>query len=273
MHHLCLQEWYKPITGELVLTNHGITRYAPFMRAFYHEVLELRRMSESDVVAYRASLDETRVRGSNVPKPLKTWAHAGLHSQVSETLRNSSYPRPMPIQAQALPAIMSGRDCLGIAKTGAGKMLAFLLPMLRHVMDQTELEEGDGPIGLVLTSERERAIQICKELKKFRNVGVGCTAVYAGSRGEVRMQAGELERGTEVVVCTPRSIIEMLFRRSMEGKEITNLRRVTYLVMDDTDRMLDMGLEPQVMNIISNVRPERQTVMFSATLSPLVRAP
>lgn len=77
-----------------------------------------------------------QVRGKNVPKPVKNWNQCGLSSRLLEVLRKLEYHKPMPIQAQAVPAIMSGRDCIGIAKTGSGKTLAFLLPMLRHIKDQ-----------------------------------------------------------------------------------------------------------------------------------------
>lgn len=77
-----------------------------------------------------------QVRGKNIPKPVKNWNQCGLSSRVLEVLTKAGYAKPMPIQAQALPAIMSGRDCIGIAKTGSGKTLAFVLPMLRHIKDQ-----------------------------------------------------------------------------------------------------------------------------------------
>ena len=77
-----------------------------------------------------------QVRGKDIPKPVRNWNQCGLSSRVLEVLRKAGYARPMPIQAQALPAIMAGRDCLGIAKTGSGKTLAFVLPMLRHIKDQ-----------------------------------------------------------------------------------------------------------------------------------------
>ncbi len=79
------------------------------------------------------------MRGKNIPKPVQNWFQCGLSSRVLELLQKSGFAKPMPIQAQALPAIMSGRDCIGIAKTGSGKTLAFVLPMLRHIKDQASL--------------------------------------------------------------------------------------------------------------------------------------
>jgi len=246
---------------KLAQVDHSEVNYAPFRRNFYREVPELARMSDTEVESYRKQLDEIKVRGKDVPKPLRNWNQAGLTGRVAEVIRRAGFERPLPIQAQAVPVIMGGRDCIGIAKTGSGKTLAFVLPMIRHVKDQPPLVEGDGPVALVMAPTRELVNQISKEVKRFaRAAGLNCTAVYGGSG--VANQISELKRGTEIVVCTPGRMIDILATGT--GK-ITNLRRVTYLVMDEADRMFDMGFEPQIMRIVNNVRPDRQTVLFSAT--------
>ncbi|KAI5013268.1 hypothetical protein ZWY2020_028222 [Hordeum vulgare] len=156
---------------------------------------------------------------------------------------------------------MSGRDCIGVAKTGSGKTLAFVLPMLRHVKDQPPAAPGDGPIGLVMAPTRELVVQIYSDIKKFSKAfDVNCVAVYGGCA--VAQQIGELKRSAEIVVCTPGRMIDVLCTSA--GK-ITNLRRVTFLVLDEADRMFDMGFEPQITQIVQNTRPDRQTVLFSAT--------
>jgi ATP-dependent RNA helicase DDX46/PRP5 len=196
-----------------------------------------------------------------VPKPIKTWVQSGLTSKLLDTIRKLAFEKPMPIQAQALPIIMSGRDCIGIGKTGSGKTLAFVLPMLRHVKDQPPVVPGDGPIGLIMAPTRELVGQIHSDIKKFSKVlGINCVAIYGGSG--VAQQISELKRGAEIVVCTPGRMIDILCTSS--GK-ITNLRRVTFLVMDEADRMFDMGFEPQITRVVQNTRPDRQTVLFSAT--------
>jgi ATP-dependent RNA helicase DDX46/PRP5 len=106
-----------------------------------------------------------QVRGLNCPRPIKNWTQAGLSQKVLDVLVKSALERPLPIQAQALPIIMSGRDCIGIAKTGSGKTLAFVLPMLRHVKDQPPLAHGDGPIALIMAPTRELVVQIAKVRK------------------------------------------------------------------------------------------------------------
>lgn len=99
---------------------------------------------------YREELENIKVRGKGCPKPIKTWAQSGCSRAVLDILKQHGYEKPTPIQAQAIPAILSGLDVIGIAKTGSGKTLAFLIPMLRHILDQPPLEEMDGPIGMYI---------------------------------------------------------------------------------------------------------------------------
>lgn len=123
---------------------------------------------------------------------------------------------------------------------------------------QPLLTPGDGPIALVLAPTRELAVQIQQECTKFgSNSRIRNTAIYGGApKGP---QIRDLQRGVEIVIATPGRLIDMLETQK------TNLRRVTYLVMDEADRMLDMGFEPQIRKIVSQIRPDRQTLMFSAT--------
>lgn len=245
---------------KLSLVDHSKIEYPPFRKNFYIEVKEISRMSAEEVSAYRKQL-ELKIHGKDVPKPIKTWHQTGLSSKMLDTIKKLNYEKPMSIQAQALPVIMSGRDCIGIAKTGSGKTLAFVLPMLRHIKDQPPLMSGDGPIGLIMAPTRELVQQIHSDIKKFARVmGLTCVPVYGGSG--VAQQISELKRGAEIVVCTPGRMIDIL---CTSGGKITNLRRVTYLVMDEADRMFDMGFEPQITRIVQNTRPDRQTVLFSAT--------
>jgi hypothetical protein len=218
---------------KLGAVDHAAISYPPFRKNFYIEVPELARLSESEVAALRAELDGIKVRGRGPPKPLRAFTQAGLAGRVLEALRKRGYERPLPIQAQALPVIMSGRDCIGIAKTGSGKTLAFVLPLLRHMKDQPPLASGEGPIGLIMAPTRELVQQIAKEVKAFaKPAGMTCVAVFGGSG--VANQITELKRGAEVVVATPGRLIDLL---ATSNGRITNLRRVTYLVMDEADRM------------------------------------
>ncbi|KAF2310270.1 hypothetical protein GH714_007522 [Hevea brasiliensis] len=240
---------------KLSVVDHSKIDYKPFWKNFYIDVKEISRMAPEEVAAYRKQL-ELKIHGKDVPKPVKTWHQTGLASKILETVRKFNYERPMPSQAQALPIIMSGRDCIGIVKTGSGKTLAFVLPLLRHIKDQPPVETGDGPIGLIMAPTRELVQQIHSDIKKFAKIlAIRCVPVYGGSG--VAQQISELKRGTEIVVCTPGSMIDIL---CTSGGKITNLRRVTYLVMDEADRMFDMGFEPQITRIVQNIHPNRQTV-------------
>ncbi|XP_077870505.1 putative ATP-dependent RNA helicase DDX46 [Saccoglossus kowalevskii] len=246
--------------GSIAIPAQG-SAYPPFRRDFYVEVPEIAKMTEEDVISYRAELENVKVRGKGCPKPIKAWVQCGVSKKVLDVLKKLKYEKPTPIQAQAIPAIMSGRNLIGIAKTGSGKTLAFLLPMFRHIMDQDPLEADDGPLAVIMSPTRELAMQIYKECKRFcRALNVRGVCVYGGTG--ISEQIAELKRGAEIIVCTPGRMIDMLTANS--GR-VTNLRRCTYVVLDEADRMFDMGFEPQVMRIVDNIRPDRQTVMFSAT--------
>lgn len=246
---------------EMITVDHDRIYYAPFRKNFYVEVPEIAKMTQEEVDAYRLDLEGIKVQGKGCPKPIKNWAQCGCSSKVMSVLKLHNYEKPTPIQAQAIPAIMSGKDLIGIAKTGSGKTLAFLIPMFRHIMDQPPLDEEDGPIAIIMTPTRELAMQIHTECKKFTKVfGLKSVCVYGGTG--ISEQIAELKRGCEIIVCTPGRMIDML---SANNGRVTNLRRCTYIVLDEADRMFDMGFEPQVTRIVECVRPDRQTVMFSAT--------
>ncbi|XP_056302301.1 probable ATP-dependent RNA helicase DDX46 isoform X1 [Danio aesculapii] len=248
--------------------DHQKIQYEPFRKNFYVEVPELARMSPEEVNEYRLELEGITVKGKGCPKPIKTWVQCGISMKVLNALKKHNYEKPTPIQSQAIPAVMSGRDLIGIAKTGSGKTIAFLLPMFRHILDQRPVGEAEGPLAVIMTPTRELALQITKECKKFsKSLALRVVCVYGGTG--ISEQIAELKRGAEIIVCTPGRMIDML---GANNGRVTNLRRVTYVVIDEADRMFDMGFEPQVMRIVDNVRPDRQTVMFSATFPRTMEA-
>jgi ATP-dependent RNA helicase DDX5/DBP2 len=179
-------------------------------------------------------------------------------------VKAQGFSAPTAIQSQGWPMALSGRDVVGIAETGSGKTLTYCLPAIVHINAQPLLAPGDGPIVLVLAPTRELAVQIQQEVAKFgKSSRIRNTCVYGGvPKGP---QVRDLARGVEVLIATPGRLIDML----ESGK--TNLRRVTYLVLDEADRMLDMGFEPQIRKILSQIRPDRQTCMWSATWPKEVR--
>lgn len=234
-----------------------------FEKQFYKEDAAVAARSQPEIEAFRRKQQIT-VAGRNVPKPVETFDEAGFPGYVMNEVKAQGFSTPTPIQAQGWPMALSGRDVVGIAETGSGKTLTYCLPAIVHINAQPLLAPGDGPIVLILAPTRELAVQIQEEVSKFgKSSRIRNTCVYGGvpKGGQIR----DLARGVEVCIATPGRLIDML----ESGK--TNLRRVTYLVLDEADRMLDMGFEPQIRKIISQIRPDRQTCMWSATWPKDVR--
>lgn len=246
---------------DIPVVDHSKINYEWFQKKFHVEPQEVADMTDEEVDQLRLMLDGIKVRGVDCPKPVTRWPQFGLNAPTMEVIRNLGYEKPSSIQCQAIPAIMSGRDVIGVAKTGSGKTMAFLLPLFRQIKAQRPLENFEGPMALIMTPTRELAVQIHRECKPFL-AALNLRAVCAYGGSPIKEQIADLKRGAEIIVCTPGRMIDLLTANS--GR-VTNLQRVTYLVLDEADRMFDMGFEPQVMKIVNNVRPDRQTVLFSAT--------
>ncbi|TFK98619.1 P-loop containing nucleoside triphosphate hydrolase protein [Pterulicium gracile] len=243
--------------GGLRNVDWSSTKLEHFEKNFYIEDKRVTSRSEQEIEEFRRS-KEIKVQGRGVPRPVSNFDEVGFPEYLMGTIRAQGFPSPTAIQCQAWPMALSGRDVVAISKTGSGKTIAFALPAMLHINAQPLLSPGDGPIALILAPTRELAVQIQQECSKFgSNSRIRNTAIYGGApKGP---QIRDLQRGVEIVIATPGRLIDML----ETGK--TNLRRVTYLVMDEADRMLDMGFEPQIRKIVSQIRPDRQTAMFSAT--------
>ena len=238
----------------------------PVRKDFWVEPAELSALTEEELAELRLELDGIKVNGKDVPKPVQKWAQCGLTRQTLDVIDTLGYEKPTSIQMQAIPALMSGRDVVGVAKTGSGKTVAFLLPMFRHILDQPPIKDTDGPIGLIMTPTRELATQIHRDCKPFlKSMGIRAVCAYGGA--PIREQIAELKRGAEIIVCTPGRMIDLL--AANQGR-VTNLRRVSYVVLDEADRMFDMGFEPQVMKIFAGMRPDKQTILFSATMPRII---
>ena len=181
-----------------------------------------------------------------------------------EELRLQKFEKPTPIQSQMWPILLKGLDCVGIAQTGTGNTLAFLLPALIHIDGQTTpRSERLGPNVLVLSPTRELALQIEQEVKKINYKGIKSVCIYGG--GDRKEQISVCTRGVEIIIGTPGRLYDL-----MKASAI-NVISVTYLVMDEADLMLDLGFEPQILKILLDIRPDRQTVMTSATWPSGVR--
>lgn len=228
-----------------------------FEKNFYQEDPAVTARSAREVEEYR-KLHQMTIYGNNVPKPITGFLEAGFPDYILTEIKRAGFQKPSPIQCQAWPMALSGRDLVAVSATGSGKTIAFALPAMIHINAQPLLAPGDGPIVLILAPTRELAVQIQEECTKFgQSSKIKNTCVYGGAPKGAQIR--DLRRGCEIVIATPGRLIDML------ESGVTNLRRVTYLVMDEADRMLDMGFEPQIRKIVDQIRPDRQTLMFSAT--------
>jgi ATP-dependent RNA helicase DDX5/DBP2 len=227
-----------------------------FQKNFYNESSTVKDRPQSEVDKYRAE-HQIAIRSAYGPRPVTSFEETGFPSYIKDQLI-TRFKTPSPIQSQGWPSALGGNDVIGIAQTGSGKTISFLLPGFVHINAQPALKYGDGPIMLVLAPTRELAMQIQEECLKFsRDAKVYTTCVYGGT--DKWSQKRELQKGNHIVVATPGRLLDFL------EMGVINLKRITYLVLDEADRMLDMGFEPQIRKIVSQIRPDRQTLMYSAT--------
>ncbi|CAI6241920.1 unnamed protein product [Periconia digitata] len=248
---------------EVPVIDHSKVEYEPFTKNFYKEPAEVAQMTPEEVADLRHELDGIKVKPANVPCPVIKWAQMGLLQPTLDVFAKLKYEKPTPIQSQAIPIAESGKDMIGIAKTGSGKTLAFGVPMIRHILDQRPLKSSDGPIGLILAPTRELCTQIVNELKPFLKAsGLHIAGVFGGPPVTEHIALAK-RGGNHVLVGTAGRLIDLM--QANQGR-VLNFKRVTYVVLDEADRMFDMGFEPQVLKILANIRPDRQTIMFSATL-------
>ncbi|XP_013380174.1 ATP-dependent RNA helicase dbp2-like isoform X2 [Lingula anatina] len=236
----------------------------PFHKNFYHEAPSVSARGEPEITAFMRAHQIT-VKGRNAPKPVIQFSEGNFPDYIMNIIKQLGWKDPTAIQSYGWPIALSGKDLVGIAQTGSGKTLAFILPAIVHINHQEYLQRGDGPICLVLVPTRELAQQVQQVATQFGSTSrLRNVCVYGGApKGP---QIRDLDRGAEICIATPGRLIDLLEC----GK--TNLRRCTYLVLDEADRMLDMGFEPQIRKIIEQIRPDRQVLMWSATWPKEVRS-
>jgi len=189
----------------------------------------------------------------------------GLTPSLCAPLARLGYTEPTPVQAASIPVVLEGADLLARAHTGTGKTAAFGLPMIDRLLVRGPRSRARGPRGLVLVPTRELAMQVHKSLLTYgASAQIRTLAIFGGAH--MGRQIQELRRGTDIVVATPGRLIDHLERRTVD------LSSVDMLVLDEADRMLDMGFLPALKTILSTVPPTRQTLLFSATFSaPIIR--
>ncbi|KAI3799199.1 hypothetical protein L1987_34489 [Smallanthus sonchifolius] len=212
--------------------------------------------------AYRRR-HEITVSGDNVPPPFTSFQDTGFPSELLREVLQAGFSAPTPIQAQSWPIALQSRDIVAVAKTGSGKTLGYLIPGFMH-LKQARKDPKMGPTVLVLSPTRELATQIQDEAIKFgKSSKINCTCLYGGAPKGPQLR--ELDHGTDIVVATPGRLNDIL-----EMKRVS-LSQVSYLVLDEADRMLDMGFEPQIRKIVNAVPARRQTLMYTATWPKEVR--
>ena len=183
----------------------------------------------------------------------------GLSAQLLRTLKDANYTTPTPIQTKAIPLLLEGYDLLGIAQTGTGKTAAFTLPLLQNLEDDDERAVPRGARALILAPTRELAMQISDSIKTYgRNMRMH-QAVIMGGVGQ-RPQVQALKRGVDILVATPGRLLDLIEQGHVD------LRRTEFLILDEADRMLDMGFIGDVRKIVKILPAERQTLLFSATM-------
>jgi len=228
-----------------------------FEKHFFFEHPAVKARSQEEVDQWLKD-NNCKCEGNAPPKPVISFIEASLPDYILAEISRANFSSPTPIQSVGWPMALTGRDVVGIAKTGSGKTLGFIIPAIIHINAQPLLKPGDGPIALIVAPTRELACQIEQECVQFgSSSGLKIACVYGGV--PKRKQETALRTGIEILICTPGRLLDFLERGT------TNLRRVTYLVFDEADRMLDMGFEPQIRLLVSQIRPDRQVLMWSAT--------
>ena len=190
---------------------------------------------------------------------MTTFAQLGLNAALLKSLEAEGYTKPTPIQVQAIPSVLAGKDLLGIAQTGTGKTAAFALPIMHRLAANRRPALRQGARALILSPTRELATQIAQSFKTYgRHMNVSVALMYGGVPH--RPQVNAVSRGVDILVATPGRLIQHLEERSvvLSGTEI--------LVLDEADQMLDMGFIRPIRQILSKISAKRQSLFFSATM-------
>ncbi|NXL95061.1 DDX43 helicase, partial [Alectura lathami] len=242
----------------------------PIEKNFYKESSRTASMSQEEVELWRKEnnnivcddLKEGEKRC--IPNPVCKFEDVFEHyPDIMANIRKNAFQKPTPIQSQAWPIILQGIDLIGIAQTGTGKTLAYLMPGFIHLASQPiSKDQRGGPGMLVLAPTRELALQVEAECSKYTYKGFKSIQSY--SHQVQKCQINVVTKGVDIVIATPGRL------NDLQMNNFVNLKSITYLA-NEADKMLDMGFEPQIMKILIDVRPDRQTVMMSATWPDGVR--
>ncbi|KAE7998857.1 hypothetical protein FH972_003356 [Carpinus fangiana] len=243
---------------------------APFDISSKFDELEVDHDDEANTVSGSINFEAyedipVQASGSDIPPPVSSFAEIDLGEGLNRNIKRCNYVRPTPIQRYAIPIAMAGRDLMACAQTGSGKTAAFCFPIICGILNRNHHSRPGQlacPLSLILSPTRELTCQIHEEARKFSSqTGVKIVVAYGGA--PISRQLQNLERGVDILVATPGRLVDMIER------ERVSLRMVKYLALDEADRMLDMGFEPQIRKIVEQMdmppSGARQTMFFSAT--------
>ncbi|VDN58063.1 unnamed protein product [Dracunculus medinensis] len=256
--------------NELTENINGISTfflYLIIVNFSWHPPRHILAMKEEEHVTTRRKKGIV-VDGEDIPPPIGSFIEMKFPPSIIQALREKKIICPTVIQMQGIPVVLSGRDMIGIASTGSGKTLTFALPLIMFCLEQQvslPFRHGEGPYGLIIVPSRELAKQIydvidqiCEAIasSKFPRLRLGLSIGGLPIGDQVRV----FERGVHICVATPGRLSDLL------NKKIFNLQVCRYLVLDEADRMLDMGFEDELRTIFSFFKGQRQTLLFSATM-------
>lgn len=193
-----------------------------------------------------------------------TFEQLSIISPITDALKSEGYLNPTPIQEKAIPVLLAGQDLLGSAQTGTGKTAAFAIPILQKLYSPTQLPRKYRTIkALILTPTRELAMQIQDSFRVYgQNLGVKSVVIYGGVKQKAQTEA--LKAGLDVLIATPGRLLDLM------NQGFVDLKNIQYFVLDEADRMLDMGFINDVKKIIAEIPKKRQTMFFSATMPKLI---
>lgn len=189
----------------------------------------------------------------------------GLSAEILRAVTEKGYSKPTPIQQQAIPPILEGRDLMGGAQTGTGKTAGFTLPLLERLMTSSKSSKGHRPVrALVLTPTRELAAQVSESVETYgKHLPLTSTVIFGGV--SINPQKAKLKKGVDIVVATPGRLLDHV------GQKSVDLSQVEILVLDEADRMLDMGFIRDIRKILASLPKQKQTLLFSATFSDEIK--
>ncbi|GER36118.1 DEAD-box ATP-dependent RNA helicase [Striga asiatica] len=206
---------------------------------------KLEEMTDRDWRIFREDFNIS-YEGSKIPRPMRNWAESKLSAELLRAVNRAGYKSPSPIQMAAIPLGLEQRNVIGVSETGSGKTAAFVLPMLTYITRLPPISEENGPYAVVMAPTRELALQIEDETTKFAHyMGIKVVSIVGGQ--SIAKQGFKLRQGCEVVIATPGRLLDCLERRYVV------LNQCKYVVLDEADRMIDMGFEPQVVGVLDAI--------------------